>query len=421
MKNIFKEIILTYQNKEYQDIIKRDLEIDFSLNKIISIVWPRRSWKSSYLFSIIKELREKWVNKTNFLYINFEDERLEITSKDLWLIIESYRELYPEININNCYFFFDEIQNIIGWEKFIRRINDEWLKNIFITGSNSKLLSKEIATSLRWRSISYEILPLDFKEYFRFKNITIESIYKKEDKAIILKEFDNYLKWWGFPELINYKEESKILTYQEYFDTMIYNDIIERYKINDISLLKTFIKKLLQTTTKEFSINKIWNELKSMWYKFDKNILYDYIDYLENIYFWKVINKFDFSLKKQFLSKKFYTIDNGFLNSLTFSFSDNYWKLLENLVYLYLYKNFWENVYFVKNGVDVDFIIYGKEKFIYQVCYDLNKENRERELWSLEKAIDIYKAKKWYLITREQFENVSDKIEVKPYYNLFFY
>jgi len=420
MKSIIKEILLTYQNKDYSDAKDRDLLVDNSTNKIISIVWPRRSGKSYFLFNYIQKLKNNWLEKSDFLYINFEDERLDFNYKNLWIIIEAYRELYPFKKIENSYLFFDEIQNIDGWEKFIRRTNDEWFNNIFITWSNSKLLSKEISTSLRGRSLTYEILPLDFKEYLYFKWIEIENIYKKEDKALALLYFDIYLKWWGFPEIIDFSEEIKIKTLQEYFDVMIYNDIIERYKVKDLSLLKDFIKRLLQTTTKEFSVNKISNELKSMWYRFDKNIVYNYLEYLENIYFWKIINKFDFSLKKQYLIKKFYSIDNWFLNSLSFSFSDNYWKLLENLVYLYLYKNYSENVYFIKDkNLDIDFFVVNKkQKEIYQVCYDITDKNKEREFWNLEKTMKDYSCKKWYLITRDQNYEYKN-IEVKPYYLLF--
>lgn len=422
MKNIIKEIILTYQNKDYSDAKPRDLCIDLNINKIISIIWPRRSWKSYFLFNLIQTLKNKWIENSDFLYINFEDERLDIKWKDLWVIIESYRELYPIKKIENSYLFFDEIQNVDWWEKFVRRINDEWFKNIFITWSNAKLLSKEISTSLRWRSVSYEILPLDFKEYLFFKDIKIDNIHKKEDKALILLYFDIYLKWWGFPEILDYSEELKVKVLQEYFYVMIYNDIIERYKIKDVSLLKVFIKRLIQTTTKDFSINKIWNELKSMWYKFDKNIIYDYIDYLETIYFWKVVKKFDFSIKKQFLVKKFYSIDNGFLNSLTFSFSDNYWKLLENLVFMYLYKKYPENIFFIKEQkLDLDFIVNLKNSEIYQVCYNLTDENRSREVWSLEVAMKEYNVEKWFIITRDQFEELNNWIIVKPFYHLYDY
>ncbi len=174
-------------------------------------------------------------------------------------------------------------------------------------------------------------------------------------------------------------EELKIKILQEYFDVMLYNDIIERYKIKDVTLLKQFVKLLLQTTTKDFSINKIGNDLQSMGFRFDKNILYEYLDHLDTIYFGKSLSKFDHSFKKQTL-KKFYLIDNGFLNALSFKFSGNYGKLLENTVFIELYRQFGENIFFLRNGSETDFVINQEQTHIYQACYDLSHENRDREI-----------------------------------------
>ena len=213
MKNIFKEIISNFHNKELKTIIKRDLEIELNTWKIISIIWPRRSWKSYYLYWIINDLLKSWINKKNIIFINFEDERINIDWKDLQLLIDSYLELYNDIDLKKCYFFFDEIQNIEGWEKFVRRIYDEWLDNIFITWSNAKLLSKEISTSLRWRSLNYELLPLSFNEFLIFKWEKL-NFHTTKDKAKIINLQKEFITWWGFPEIIKFSEELKIKTLQ---------------------------------------------------------------------------------------------------------------------------------------------------------------------------------------------------------------
>lgn len=417
MKNIFKQIISDFHENKVKVWKERDISIPLKIWKIISIIWLRRSWKSYLLFNIINKLLKNWVKKTNIVYINFEDERINIDGSELQIIIDAYLELYTNKNILNTYFFFDEIQNIIGWEKFVRRLNDLWVENIFITWSNAKLLSKEIATSLRWRSLSFEVLPLSFNEFLRFKDEKIN--YNSTTwKAKILNLQKEYITWWWFPEIIDFENDLKIKTLQEYFDVMLYNDIIERYKIKDVSLLKNFVKQLLQTTTKQYSINKIWNNLKSLWFKFDKNILYNFIDYLDTIYFWKSVSKFDYSLSKQTL-KKFYIFDNGFLNAISFSFSDNYWKLLENIVFIELYRRFGENIFFLKNGSETDFVINNKEKIAYQVCYDLNNENYQREIdWCID-AMVKFKLKKSILITFDQEEDIVidwKTIEVIPFY-----
>jgi len=417
MKNLFKQIISDFHLSDLKEVKQRDLKIPLNTWKIISIIWPRRSWKSYYLYWIINDLLESWINKKNIIFINFEDERIDIDWKELQLLIDSYLELYNDVDLKDCYFFFDEIQNIEGWEKFVRRIYDNWLENIFITWSNAKLLSKEIATSLRWRNLTYELLPLSFSEFIRFKWKKL-NIHTTKDKANILNLQLEFIKWGWFPEIINFSEELKVKTLQEYFDVMLYNDIIERYKIKNVVVLKQFVKQLLQSTASEYSINKIWNNLKSLGLKFDKNDLYDFVEYLDTIYFSKSVWKFEYSLNKQAL-KKIYLFDNWFLNSITFKFSDNYWKLLENIVFIELYRKFGENIFFLKNWSETDFIINKKDNIVFQVCYDLNKENYDREIaWCLD-WMNKFNINNSILITLEKDEEIIIEwkiIKVIPFY-----
>lgn len=420
MKNIFKQIISDFHSKPLRRVKDRDLCIDFDSPKIISIIGPRRSGKSFYLFGAIQKLLDDWVDKSHIVYINFEDERIDIDGSNLQLLIDAYLELYNGNLLENTYFFFDEIQNIDHWEKFVRRLYDDSSRHIFITGSNAKLLSKEISTSLRGRSISYELLPLSFREFLAFKNEQL-NIHVTKDKARLLVLQMEFIQWGWFPEVSELSEDLKIKTLQEYFDVMLYNDIVERYKIKDVTLLKQFVKLLLQTTTKDFSINKIANDLKSMGFKFDKNSLYDFLDHLDTIYFGKTLSKFDHSFKKQTL-KKFYLIDNGFLNALSFKFSDNYGKLLENTVFTELYRRHGEDIFFLRNGSETDFVINNRENRIYQVCYDLSSENRDREIrWCLDAMIK-FEATSSVIVTFEQEENIEidgKNIEVLPFYKMF--
>lgn len=417
MKNIFKQILSDFHSRELKVVKKRDLRIDLNTWKIISIVWPRRAWKSFYLYWIINDLIKSWVDKDNIIFINFEDERISLDWSELQTLIDAYLEMYNDKDLKKCYFFFDEIQNIDWWEKFVRRIYDEGIENIFITWSNAKLLSKEISTSLRGRSLSYELLPLSFKEYLEFKWEKL-NIYTTKGKAKILIMQMEFIKWWWFPEIIDFSESTKIKTLQEYFDVVLYNDIIERYKIKNVLVLKEFVKQLLQSTTSEYSINKIWNNLKSLWLRFDKNDLYDFIDYLDTIYFSKSLSKYEYSLKKQTL-KKIYLFDNWFLNAITFNFSDNYWKLLENIVYIELYRKFGENIFFLKNWSETDFILNKEEKIVFQVCYDLTKQNYDREIkWCLD-WMNKLKINNSFLITFEQEEKIE--VDWKIIYVIPFY
>ncbi len=415
MKSILKQLILDFHNRPLKEVKERDLSFSVDTKKIIVIIGPRRAWKSSYLFSIMNKLVASWKSINDLVYINFEDERLNLTKDDLHYIIDAYRELYPTKDVTKVYFFFDEIQNVPWWDLFIRRIHEEWHNHIFITWSNSKLLSKEIATSLRWRSIAYQLLTLSFKEYLSFKNIDSIS-FSSIGKALLLNYQAEYLNLWWFPELLEIPEDQKIMTLQEYFNTMLYRDVIERYNIKDSTLFKQFVKILFQSVTKEYSINKISNTLKSQGFSFDKNLIYSFVDYLEDIYFWMSISKFESSFKKQSLKKR-YLFDNGFFEALSFNNYSDIWKKLENSAFIELYRRYWKHIFFLSNWSETDFVIENKE--IYQVCHTLTEENRKREFqWCID-AMKKFWTKRSFLITNEQeaeYEVEGWIISVVPFY-----
>ena len=177
--------------------------------------------------------------------------------EELDLILQAYRELYPGINLQEVHFFFDEIQNIDGWDKFIRRIYESLGKNIYITGSNSKLLSKEISTSLRGRALSYKLFPLSFAEYLEFQGIEADSI-SSQGRAFMRNNFQRFLRYGGFPELLSMGQNLYDKILQEYYNTMIFRDLVERYEIKQVHVLKYFIKHLLNSITKDISVNKIY-------------------------------------------------------------------------------------------------------------------------------------------------------------------
>lgn len=173
-KDIFKRLITDFHERDLSDVIDRYISIPLNVQKIISIVGVRRSGKTYILYNLIKKLQTD-VDRNDIVYINFEDDRLfPLQLQDLNNLVEGYYELYPDRKSKTVYFFFDEIQNVPAWERFIRRLYDTEKCRIFVTGSSSKLLSKEIATSLRGRTLSYEIFPLSFREFLRSKGIGID-------------------------------------------------------------------------------------------------------------------------------------------------------------------------------------------------------------------------------------------------------
>jgi uncharacterized protein len=423
MKNVLKTIIADFQTTRLRSSLKRNIELPVDSGTIISVIGVRRSGKTFLLYETIKRIVENDVPKKNILYINFEDERLMLEQDQLDLILQAYQELYPKLDLAKCYFFFDEIQNIRGWEKFIRRVFDTVSKNVYITGSNSKLLSTEIATELRGRTISYTLYPLSFKEYLRFNKAEAE-YFGTSQKIAVQNHFKTFMIFGGFPELIDLDETLKTKKLQDYFNTIIYRDLIERYNISNPSILKFFLKKILSQVTKPVSINKIYNDLKSLGYKISNNLLYEYADYIQASFTSVFINKFEYSEIKQAKSeKKAYAIDNGILSAVDYSFSENHGKLLENLTALEILKSGRELMYF-KDNLECDFIIWDKKTFSpVQVSYSIqDSDTDEREVKGLLRACEYLKVKKGTIVTFEEEDNFKSgnfRIEVLPAYKYF--
>ena len=429
-KNTLKEIISLFHNSEKIECTKRNIELPTNLNKIVTVIGVRRSGKTYLLFDTINTLIEKGIPKKNIVYINFEDERLELNQGNLDIILQAYRELYPDVKESKIWFFFDEIQNIPKWESFVRRIYDTVSKKIYITGSNSVFLSSDIATSLRGRSINFEMFPYSFNEYLRHKKIDT-NIYLPQNRSIIINNYYNYLKYGGFPETIDVDRRIRNEILRNYFYVMLYKDLIERYKITSTVILKSFIEKIADNITKPFSINKIYNEFRSIGLKLDKNLLYEISNYIENIYLAFSVPKFDYSLKKRMASlNKMYFIDNGLLNTLSIEFSNNYGKLLENAVYLFLKQKFEDNyekrVFYHKNTKECDFVVLknSKIKYAFQVSHSLENDNTlKREVNTLKQVMNLHKLNKGYIITSEQEFTINEvediQIEVLSAYKLF--
>ena len=425
IKSVIQEVIIDNQNRNFNSVNKRDIELPLNTSKIISLTGIRRSGKTFLLLDTIKRLLKSKVDKSRIIHINFEDERLQIKTEDLDLILQSYRELYPENDLSECYFFFDEIQNIPQWEKFVRRLHENISTHIFITGSNSNMLSSDIATTLRGRNLNFEIFPLTFKEYLIFKNIAPD-IKGSQQKSLIISSLKSYINNGGFPELLNIPEEYHQKVLQEYYYVMLYKDLIERYDISSPTILKYFLNRILTNIGKPTSVNKIYNELKSNGYKVSKNTLYDFLEYSEAIYLNLGLKKFDFSLiKREKSEKKNYFIDNGLINALSFKFSHNFGLLLENAVFLFLRQKFRDDLYYFKDNKECDFVVFENEKVtqLIQVCYDIEDE----DTFNREKNSLIYAGKKLnvsegIILTFDIEDEIIDKdfkIKIIPAYKYF--
>lgn len=415
IKNLFKQLILDFHQAQLRPLKARDLTLPLNLNKIIVVTGMRRVGKTSLLLHAIAQLR-KTLPVKNIIYINFEDERLQASAENLDELLQAYRELYPNLQLADCYFFFDEIQEVEGWEKFVRRLDDTISQHIFITGSNSKLLSSDIATALRGRSIRYELFPLSFSEFLRFKTIAEDTI-SSQGRALTLATFYQYLKQGGLPELA-FIEDANIHTkiVQEYYDVMIFKDIVERYQESNLPALKYFLKRLIESIGSPLSINKVHNEMKSLGFRVGKNTLHDYFAITEAIYLTINACKYDPSIVRQNMAdKKTYVLDNAFLKHLTFRFNQDTGKLLENLIAVELRRH-QQEVFFIKDGRECDFI--WQENLPLQVSVDLSHpDTKAREIAGLIAGAKYLNSQQGLIITLDQeeaFEQEDVHIQVLP-------
>ena len=426
MKQQIKEIILENQQFNPGLIVRREnLQIPLNTDMIISLVGARRSGKTFLLYYLIDQLKKEGLAPEKIVFINFEDERLKLQQADLDIILQAYQELYPDIDLKQTCFFFDEIQNVDGWEKFVRRVYDTKSKNLFITGSNSRLLSTEIATELRGRTVSYTIYPYSFSEFIKTQNGP-DNYSTQLNRAKLIKLSEQFMFEGGFPELTRFDGPFKIKILQEYFNVMIYRDIVERYAVSNTEVLKFFIKKIFSAVTGTFSVNKTYNDLKSMGYKISNKYLYDYLEFCNTVFLTQSISKFDYSEIKQAKSeKKVYVIDNGLLKAVDFSVSENRGKLLENMVAMEFIKQE-KKLFYFKDLVECDFIVQDKDSNSLtpiQVTLTLKpKTTRTRELKGLINACQQLNIGHGTIITFDEEETITEsscKVSVVPFYKYF--
>lgn len=420
MKELFQRVITDFIEKEISGIFSREYNIPLHSKKIVSLIGVRRSGKSSILFDLIHKLRLD-APRENILYLNFEDDRLfPLKLEHLDAILEGYFELFPAKRDEKIYLFLDEVQVVEGWELYVRRIYDTLNIAIFITGSSAKLLSTEIATSLRGRTITFEIFPFSFKEYLAFKGIEVH-LRSSKSLSFIKNAFEKYLIDGGFAETIN--EDSfiarKILS--DYLELIVFKDIAERHNITNTSLLKHLNKYCFTNIATLVSFTKLYNDFKSQGFKVSKDTIFNYMAYLEEAYALFTVPVFRNSIREEQRNpKKIYAIDNGFKKIYDYAISEDKSKLYENIVFLHLRRQS-KHIYYYKGIQEVDFYARLDDKeMLVNVSYEIKDEKtRQREVAGLLEAMDYFKLDAAYLITKEEkSEIVSEgkRICVIPLY-----
>ena len=415
-KNIIKNIIIEKQESipDYQLTIRN---IQFGDNTNYVLVGLRRAGKSYLLYQDIQTLiAQKKATAENILYINFEDERLySMKAEELGIIIDAYAELYPD---KKPYIYLDEIQNIEGWEKFARRLADSKYR-VMVTGSNAKMLGKEIATTLGGRYIPREIFPFSFEEYLAYHSVKLDRNWEfsQKKRAQIYNLFNTYFYDGGIAESFEQPDKREYLN--ALYQKILVGDIVERNNIRNPRVFRFLAKKLADSVMQPSSLNRLQHMVKSTGDSISIPALKDYLEYMQEAYLFFAIPNLVSPMTEQATIQKRYVADNGILNLFLFHGET---KLLENIVAIELnrrYRNTFEEtfLYYYNKNCEVDFCI-PSEKIAIQVSYNLNDSaTYDRETGGLEKFLKAFPDYQGYIITHnEETEiNIDDKtIHVIP-------
>ena len=420
MNTILRTLLFEWKDRKLPSVIGRDVHLDIlqqqGTNNATVITGFRRVGKTYLLYETIEKLLETHP-RDEVVYINFEDERIIVPSTDL------LTDLIPEIQAvygkKPKYLFIDELQLIPNWSKWVRRILDTELIQIFITGSSSKMSSSELPTELRGRAWEIKVNPLTFKEFLHFKKVNIDFkkiTFVKDEMARFRFLFDEYLTFGALPAVVLTSQEKKQELLQSYFQTVVQRDMAERHKINNGTTLKILLKLLLNSSY--ITISKLASSLKSMSIPVGKSTIVNYLSYIESSYFMNELYIYNQAVINQLqYPRKVYFVDTGFMTALSTKFSKNIGRLFENKAFHKLAKEN-DTIYYYKDakGNEVDFVIFseGKTTALYQVCLDLaDEETQNREVRSLIKAGKTLNCQSLNLLTLEKPEKIKLPQEIK--------
>lgn len=397
-RELFKTIII-----ENQDLVSKikltPRPFDFEPNGNYVFVGVRQAGKSYLLYQRIHQLLSQGHSKEEIVYINFDDERLSLmTTDDFDLIIQAYKSTFDTTPI----FFFDEIQNVPFWEKFARRLANEKYR-IYITGSNAKMLSRDIATTLGGRFWCQYVYPYSFAEYLNAIEINLDKNWEySRQQNEVAKAFEEYFYFGGFPELPDIVAKRAWLN--NIFSKIFFSDIVVRNNVRNENALRLTIRRLAESVKQPTSYNRLANLVKSTGTLVTTSTVIDFVRYLKDACIVFSVDNFASKFAEKESIKKHYFIDNGLLNIFL---TDPNTSLLENLCACHLYRKYGDELYYYNQNVEVDFYL-PEQSIALQACYTMSDlSTTEREINALDKLNSRYPLKEAYIITRDEESQIT--------------
>ena len=423
LRTIIRQKIIDTEASPIPDFTRRDVYIPNVPNKAIAVIGMRRVGKTTFLWQVLKDRVESGFPREGILFFSFDDERLmDMTVEDLQLVVEEFYSLHPEWrDRKRSLFILDEIQLVPGWERFVRRILDTENVELYISGSSARMLSREVATSMRGRALEAVIFPFSFREFLRHRNEEIQEVTRltKAQRSFLRKRLDEYLLIGGFPEAQRISLRDRIQLLKSYVDITLLRDVIERYDVTKPVALRIMTRNLLANPGGMFSVNRFYNDLKSRGIKVSKDLLYEYLSYLEDAFLVQSIWLATDSERKRWANpRKIYPIDQGFNLLFDPTGQRKISKALENVVFIELLRR-GAHIEYVKTEDDyeVDFLARWPEgrKELIQVCSFVEDEKTQiREIRALLSAQRDFPDAELKLITLypESFENIPENVNL---------
>lgn len=431
MDTLLEYLIADFHERPLPESTRREVVLPCLEGKVDTVIGMRRTGKTWLMYQQMQEYLEQGVEKERLLYINFDDERLQPMARtDLQRIPDVFYRLYPDNKKRRCYFFFDEIQNVEGWELFVRRLLDSEDVQLALTGSSARLLSREIASTLRGRSLTTEMFPFSFAEALRHEGIDPDSGGNRPagsgQRALYANRLEQYMIRGGFPEVQGIEARYRHQILQEYVDVVILRDIVERHSVGNIVPLRYLIRSLLGAPATLFSINRFHNDLKSQGIAVGKNTLHEYLEYLVDAYLLETVPIHSRSVRRQQSNpRKVYAIDTGLAQAFRHDAHIDQGRLLENMVFLWLRRQGLTITYLRTDaGYEVDFHAVTREgrRQLIQVSATMQEDStRQREFRALEAAMEECDLDHGTIVTlneRSRVESSQGVIDVVPAWEL---
>lgn len=421
MRRVIETLYFDFLERTLPATHPRDLDLEPLPGKALTLIGMRRVGKTFACYDRIHSLLASGMDKHNILYLNFEDDRLfGFGLDDCQTILDVFYGDRPEKKSEPCAFFFDEIQNIPGWERFIRRLLDTESAAITITGSSAMLLSAEIATGMRGRSLDREVFPYSFREFLSASGQQPDFARPGHQTRLkLIQQSQRYCRKGGLPELLSFDATHTREVAQSYVDAVVLRDVAERHGVSNLVALRALLYRILRNPAQKLSVNKLYLDFKSRGLRIGKDDLYAFLHHLCDAYLLFQLPLWtDSEAKRQVNPKKFYVIDNAILDAYSTNARSDYGAFLENLVYLTLRREGHHLGYYeTRQGYEIDFIYdRGGQTCLVQACWSLEDDTtRQREIRALCEAAKAFANPRKLIVTlQEEWTDAETGIQAQP-------